>query len=181
MAAVLSPSTRIDPQLRAVPAGECSSVLPCLDRQTDLPRRIPQSVSVPAVSNSMTRSGTAPAVVFARHHDSAAESRVTPVPPLRIQPASIFAPPSPPTTIAIGWTRDRLTPGHAEFLANRSSVTTLIPGVVPHTSATPALSDPIQPARPSVQMGRTPRPAACFALHLPLQTVDYQRGGKIRL
>ena len=181
VAAVLLPGSRIDPQSEAVSAGACSSVLPCLDRQTDLPRRIPQSVSVPAVSNSMTRSGPAPAAVFALHHDSAAESRVTPAPPVRIQPASIFAPPSPPATIAIGWTRDRLTPGHAEFLANRCSVTTQIPGVVLHTSATPALTDPIQPARASVQMGRTPRPAACFALHLSLQTVDYQRGRKIRL
>jgi len=181
VAAGLLPGTRIDPQLGAVLAEARVSVAPCLGRQTDLPHRIPQSVSVPAVSNSMTRSGPAPAVIFALHHDSAAESRVAPAPPVRIQPASIFAPPSPPATIAIGWTRDRLTPGHAEFLANRSSVTTQIPGVVLHTSATPALSDPIQPARASVQMGRTPRPAACFALHLSLQTVDYQRGRKIRL
>jgi hypothetical protein len=176
VAAVLRAGDRIDPRSRPIPAKTQPGTVPRLDRQTEIPCRIP--LTEPGkLKSSTVRAGIAPAGGFAGGDDAATEPRVTPPIAIRVQPASLFASPAPPASVAFGWARRKLVSNPNEFLTQRSSVTAPLKPVPPASGG---------PARPALAVNRfpitrIPRSAPCFALDLRLQTVPYHRGGRIRL
>jgi hypothetical protein len=167
---------RIDPRSRPIRAREHSGNVPCLDRQSELPCRIPLA-DPGKLEVSTVRAGAMALQIFAGCDDAATAPRVAPVTAIRVQPASLFAPPAASATVAFGWARRTLASNRREFLAQRSFVIAPLQ-TVPQSSG--------QPARPAVTVNRfpvirIPRSAPCFALELQLQTVPYRRGQRIRL
>jgi hypothetical protein len=171
-AAAFHIGARIDPRTRPVPASAHPGTVPCLERQTELPCRIPLADSG-KLKGSIIRTGTAPAAVLAGRDDAATQPRVAPLTAIRVQPASIFAAPTSPARLAFGWARRKLAPNGGEFLVQRSSITAPLQPV-PQASGGPA-----QPtvAVTRFPITRIPRSAPCFALDLRLQAMPYHRGG----
>ncbi len=185
--ATLAATARIDQSVRPIPAGERVHVVPFLDRPTELPCRTLETGSGKLTAPTI-RKGTAWPGVLGSRHDPATEPRITPHPPIRTQPASIFAGPSFPATVGSARMRTlkktsqaeacaTLTPIHTEFLSKTSLVATALP-LIPVTSAK-ATQAPVNVNQ--LPIIRIPRPAACLTLDLPLQLTPYHRSGKIRL
>jgi hypothetical protein len=168
----------IDHRSRPMAAVEYRSALAWLDRVSEPPCRIPESRGANLTAPAL-RMLTAPAGAAAIQDDSGIAAQIAPLPPVRIQPASIFAPAAvvarPPSEA--GFLPHGLAGGRAEFSTIRGSE------AAPLRPILDAQDRSSRPAAGGLQFSKTriPRTAACFPFDLALQDVAYRHAGKSQL
>jgi hypothetical protein len=165
----------IDHRSRPMAAIEYRSALAWLDRVSESPCRIPESKGASLTAPAIRRQ-TSPAGVAAIQDDSGTAAQIAPLPPVRIQPASIFAPAAFLTRLPLeaGLLPHGLAGDRVEFLPKRGSV------AAPLRPILDTQDRPSQPAAGGLQFSKTriPRTAACFPFDLGLQDVAYRHAGK---
>ena len=179
-APTLHSGARADHPWQAVPGNACEGPAPSLDREGARAFRVPKTTAAnPSDPALRVPSGIASTILHPR--DAAAKPYLPTEPPVRIDPASIFAPPA-----WLGMARlARIggSPAQFRFFAMRKLVAVPFHGVL-RAAATPAFSNSIgstqSPGGLKLRpLAHGPGHAAPVTLDVPLQQVAYERGRRV--